>query len=157
MYFVPSYPFLLQNFSQTVISKHKMKNYLAVFLGLLGGMLLIMLVEFVSHKIFPVPEWLDLKNKEDMDTYLSIVPVGSLLFVLLGWGLGSFCGGLITILLMKEKSYKGPMMVGGFMMVSGIANMSMISHPVWFWVAGTLIFLPCAYLGAWVVLRRNTN
>src|SRR3990167_3362116 len=134
-----------------------MKNYLSVFLGLLCGMLTIMLVEYVSHKIYPVPEWLDLKNQEDLDIYLRTMPISAMLFVLFGWGFGSFAGGIVTALLMKEKTYKGSMMVGGFLLVSGIANMSMISHPIWFWVAGTLIFLPCAYLGAWVVLRNKAR
>ena len=37
--------------------------------------------------------------------------------------------------------------VGALLMVSGIANMIMLPHPLWMWIFGLMIFIPFAYLG----------
>ena len=76
------------------------------------------------------------------------LPLGALIAVLVAWALGSVTGGWVAAKLAAEARVAHAMVVGVVLVVCGVATMLMIPHPVWFWVAGIVVPLACALLGA---------
>lgn len=59
------------------------KSVLAVVLGLILGVVIIFVVEGVSHLLYPPPPGLDINNPKVLKAAMANVPFGALLFVLL--------------------------------------------------------------------------
>jgi hypothetical protein len=124
------------------------RSILAVLLGVVVGGLLIATVEFVSHLIYPPQPDLDPAGIEALKAAIANDPVGALLFILLAWALGSLGGGWIAASIARRSHTRHALIVGAILMVMGILNMVMIPHPLWFWLAALVLFLPASYLGA---------
>lgn len=131
-----------------------LKKVLAIIAGLTVGMIVIGLVEGLGHLIFPPPEGLDMTNMDVVAEYLQTAPIGSILWVALAWIVGSFVGGVVATMIGKEFGRMPAYVVGGVLTISGILNLVMIPHPVWFWLA-ILVFIPSALLGRKVVADRS--
>lgn len=123
------------------------RSILAVLLGLILAGVVIATVEATSHQIYPPPEGLNLSDPEAALAVMSDVPTGALVFVLLAWILGSFTGGWLSARVADRAKTVHAFVVGGILMIAGILNMMIIPRPVWFWIAGLVVFLPFAYLG----------
>lgn len=118
----------------------------AVFLGLLVSVLTVTLVEWVSHQVYPLPPDLDFKDAEKVRIYVSSLPLGAFLAILLGWLLGTLTGGLAACRVARDNPVVFACIIGALMMAATVANLMMIPHPTWFAfaaigviVAGTLL------------------
>lgn len=127
------------------------RSIIAVVLGIILGGIVVGLVEYVGHLVYPAPAGIDMRNPEALKTYAANAPVGALLFVILAWALGSLTGGWLAAFIARQSRSQHALIVGGVLMIFGIINMLMIPHPVWFWIVGILVFLPAAYIGARLV------
>jgi hypothetical protein len=68
--------------------------------------------------------------------------------VLLGWAVGAFVGGWVAQRIGRGDAGRTGLVLGVLLTAAGIANNLMIPPPLWFWVAGMLVLLPGAWLGA---------
>lgn len=132
-----------------------LKEVLAVLSGLVVGMILIGLLEGLGHLIFPPPAGVDLSDMEQVAIYLQNAPIVALLWVTLAWFIGAFVGGAVATLIAKEAGRRPAYLVGGILTLSGILNLVMIPHPIWFWLS-ILIFIPAALIGRKVVADRQS-
>ena len=123
------------------------RNILAVVAGLFAGVIGIFLIEGVGHAVYPPPAGMDFNNPEQLREMMANMPVGALLMVAVAWAMGSFAGGVVAALIAMKSKITMSLIVGGLLMVAGIANMLMIPHPAWFWIVGLAVYLPFAYLG----------
>jgi hypothetical protein len=121
---------------------------------MIAGATLVGMVEGVGHILFPLPQGIDATDIESLKTNMDRIPVGSMLFVLLGWVIGSGSGSALAVWISRSTVVPG-LIVGGMLMAGGIATMAMLPHPVWFLVLGCLVFLPSAWLGAQLVIRQR--
>ena len=137
------------------------KKILSVLAGIIGGGMIILLVEKLGHTVYPPPPDFDYKDVEALRLLIENAPLGALLFVVLAWALGSLAGGLIAALIAVEDKTKQALFVGGILMVLGVINMMSIPHPVWMQIAGLTVYLPFAYwggtLGSKMNKRKNTE
>ena len=124
-----------------------MKTILSIAAGIILGVIIISAVESLGHFIYPPPANLDLKNPEVIKLLMKNAPLGVLLFVILAWASGSLAGGLVSASIAIKSKSRNALIVGGVLTMFGLLNLLMIPHPVWFWVLGLSVFLPCAYLG----------
>jgi hypothetical protein len=108
----------------------------AVFLGLLVSVLTVTLVEWISHQVYPLPPDLDFKDPEKVRSYVSSLPLGAFLAILLGWFMGTLAGGLAACRVASDKPVVFASIVGAVMMAATVANLIMIPHPTWFSIAG---------------------
>jgi len=46
------------------------------------------------------------------------------------------------------------LIVGFLFLLAAIANMLRFPHPTWVWIVGCSLFLPAAYLGAWLAEKK---
>jgi hypothetical protein len=130
------------------------RKIVAVIVGMIAGATLVGMVEGVGHILFPLPQGIDATDIESLKTNMDRIPVGSMLFVLLGWVIGSGSGSALAVWISRSTVVPG-LIVGGMLMAGGIATMAMLPHPVWFLVLGCLVFLPSAWLGAQLVIRQR--
>ncbi len=124
-----------------------MKNILSVIAGLIAGFLVIVIMEAISHKMYPLPPGFDLDkaDNEMLGLLMEIMPMGAFMMILIAYSLGSFSGGIISAAI-SNKIHQ-PLMVGGVLMLAGIINLLMIRHPVWFAVVSLFMYLPFSFAG----------
>ncbi len=123
------------------------KKILAVVVGLLIGGLGISLVQALSGEMYPWPEGLDYNNKEVFAAFVSTLPTGAFLMVILSYVVGSFFGGMTATAVAKEK-YSSALIVGFGFTIAGVMNAIAIPQPLWVSIVSILVFIPFALLGA---------
>ena len=130
------------------------RSALAVILGVAAGVVVIFIVEYLSHMVYPPPAGLNMQDPEVLKTLLANASIGALLLVALAWAAGSFAGSWLAARVARQSQLRCALIVGGLLMIAGISEMLMIPHPIWFWVLGTVVFIPVAYLGGRLATRR---
>ena len=124
-----------------------LKNILSVIAGIMVAFMLFGGIEKLSHQIYSLPKDLDPNDSEVMKVFMSQIPVGALVMILLAYIVGSFGGGLITGLIASEKRTQMGITTGVVLLILGISNLIMIPHPLWFSIASILLYVPAAYAG----------
>ena len=111
----------------------------AVLLGVVAAFCTVMLVEWLSHQVYPLPPGLDFKDPEQVRQFTSTLPLGAFLLILLGWLLGTISGGLAACFVAREKPVVFASIIGAVMLAATVANLIMIPHPTWFSIAGIIV------------------
>ena len=126
------------------------RTILGAVVGLVVAFLTIMLVELASHHVYPPPPGIDPGNTADMAKLIGMLPLGALLFVVAAWVIGAFDGGLVAALIARGNRPRIAAIVPALMVMAGVVGMivAMPAHPTWMAVAGLLLPIPAALLGA---------
>jgi hypothetical protein len=132
-----------------------MKSILSIIGGIVIAFAIIMLMQSISMKMYPVPQGLDLNDPEVMKAYITSMPFAAFLWILAGYAIASFAGGMVATGL--SKILRQSFIVAMVLMMANAANLMMIPHPVWFAIASSLIYFPFAWLGGKTVLRITKN
>ena len=119
------------------------RNFLAVIVGLLVGNIAIMGLHYLGMEFFPLPEGVEMNDKKAISEYISIAPLGSLLFVMLAHIGGTFIAGISTTLV--SKNIIPIYIIGSFFTLAGIYNLSLLPHPLWFYIEVFLYFPAAIY------------
>lgn len=125
------------------------RQILGVIAGVIVGGLIVFCVEAVGHSLFPTPAGTDLSNPEDVKRLISMLPIGALVMVLVGWAFGSLAGAW-TANRIARTSMAGWIVAGLFVLLTAY-NFTIIPHPMWMMAAGILIPL----VAAWVASRMT--
>jgi hypothetical protein len=131
-----------------------LRSIFAVVLGVIVGGITVGIVEIIGHTLYPPPPDLDASNPEALKAYIATAPMAVLLFVLLAWVVGAFTGGFVAAWIGRRAPAVHALMIGGFILLAGMATMLVYPHPVWFWIAGIVGVPPSAYLASLLVGRR---
>jgi hypothetical protein len=115
--------------------------------SLLLGMVTTGLVEALGHWLFPLPAGVDATSMESIKANLDKFAPGHFVSVLAAFGLGAFAGTALA-------SYMAPCcprvhcaIVGGVLMLLGLANVFAFPHPTWVVVTAVLLYPVSAILG----------
>jgi len=130
-----------------------LRNVLAVIGGIIVATLAFMGFERIGHIFFPLPPGLDPADHEAMSAYAQTLPAIALSIVLAGWAIGSFVCGMVIRLISKKSDRTSAYIAGLFLTTAGIVDIFMLPHPVWFIVAGIIVFIPFTLLGHAVIRR----
>lgn len=134
-----------------------LRSTLAVIAGFVVASMLMMLVEFLNGQVLH-PELgraaAGMTDREAIRALLAAAPVTAFLVVLAGWMLGAFAGGWVAARLAPRATLRHGLVLGVILTLAGIANNLMIPPPLWFWVAGLVVFVPAAHAGASLAPRR---
>jgi hypothetical protein len=122
-------------------------SVIPVWVGIVVAGLAITIVEFLGSKVYP-PLGMNPEDPASVRAAMALMPPGALLFVLLGWIVGTFAGAWVTARMVYRSPITHGLVLGAIFLAGSIVNMLLIPHPVWFWVLGVAVFLPSAYLGA---------
>ncbi len=128
--------------------KATLRTALALVLGLLVAFVTIMLIEQVSHMIFPLPNDIDWNDSSAATQFMNQLPVAALLLVLFAWCSGIILGILTAAWIARRVRGRFVLAIGGFISIAAIANMWMLPHPIWF-MALTMVMLPAVSFWTW--------
>lgn len=124
------------------------RTILGVLAGMVVAWLVIMLCQFASARLYPLPPGLDLGDTQQLAAYVASAPKAAMALVLASWALGAFAGGW-TAARIAERHPKPTALVVGLLVLAGVvANMMMIPHPTWMVVLGVLLPVPAALLAS---------
>ncbi len=120
-------------------------------LGVVAGIIVATLVFIGFERLrliwYPYPTGYDPANHQAAARFEASLPALALLISLVGWIVGSvLCGA--TIRLIARGPARTPAYIAGlFLMTTGIVDIFMYAHPLWFIIAGIVCFIPAALLG----------
>lgn len=126
------------------------RKILGVLAGIITGFVIVYLVEMVGHAVYSPPPDMDMTNMEAMKEFVKTLPIGALLFVLAAWTIAAFGGGIVAIIIAKDKPAVLAAIVGGVILLASAINLFMIPHPVWFSVSAVILILAATFMAAMV-------
>jgi pimeloyl-ACP methyl ester carboxylesterase len=118
---------------------------MAVIAGLVAGFVTVFVAESVGHQIYPPPPGADASSMEGIKRLIAEAPLGSLVAVLVAWGLGTFAAAAVALLAAQRRRIAG-WIAAGLLACASAATLVMIPHPMWFVVAAALTALAAAWL-----------
>lgn len=130
------------------------KRILAVIIALASSFALIEIFERAGGHIFPHPP-VDMNDPKSISNMVAVMPVEAFLWILLGYAVSSFAGGLIASLISGRQKAQPALIVGAVLTAGGIMNLIMIpGHPLWFIIANAFVYIPFAWL-AYLLVRSK--
>jgi hypothetical protein len=127
------------------------KKILAALLGTAAATAVIFAIESLSHRLYPPPAGLNVREPAALKAFIATLPIGAFLMVLLAYALGSLVGGMVATLIAGRGTSRPALFVGGLLMLFGVMDLVVIPHPLWFVIVSLLIYVPCAWLGSRLV------
>ncbi|OJW85201.1 MAG: hypothetical protein BGO69_06165 [Bacteroidetes bacterium 46-16] len=129
-------------------------NVLAVVIGTAIGMLCIVFMQMGIYHFYPLPAGTDLYDAASVNKVLPLMPSIIFVWLILSYVIASFLAGIMATLLSK-RSNKNPALVCGIIMtLSGIIDIAIIHHPLWFSIADCCAYLPFSYIGYLAARKR---
>ena len=130
------------------------KKITAAVLGVIAAFGIVAAVEALGHTIYPVPPDLDFNDSVAFGKYVQSLPVGALLFPAGAWVLATLGGGLLACFIAKDKPFVYSGIIGGFIFLATVANLMMISHPMWFSISALAAIAIMTYVTGIIASSR---
>lgn len=123
------------------------RNIGVAILALVAFFLCVMLGDYASSTMFPVPA----DAKMSIAAFMATVPTRAFLVMMLGHALGSLLAGSLVARFTRDKdgqqgSIATALIVGTMLTAGGVANLVFIPHPTWFW-SDALIYPAFLFIG----------
>lgn len=114
------------------------RSLLGVFAGFAVAVVVVMIVEMIGMKVYPLPAGVDPTDPAALQALMPTLPLGAFLFVLLSWFLGAGAGAVVAQRVSKAATRVPGVVVGGLVLAAALYNMWAIPHPIWFMAAAIL-------------------
>lgn len=125
-----------------------LRSILSVIAASLVGFFVIAFIETVGHELYPPPETMDPTNAESIKAHMDQIPVAALLINWFAYIAGAFVGGAVTAILCRKNQIIAALICGVLLMLTGLLNLYLIPHPLWYSIGTTLSYIPFALIGA---------
>ena len=122
------------------------------FAGFLMAMVVVIFCQSLNLVLYPLPEGLDPQDTEALAAHIANSSTGALLGVLASYFFGAFAGGAVAARIGQDS--RVGVSIGLALLLAGLSNLANIPHPLWFQVSSTLIYIPSAWMGATMAMRR---
>jgi uncharacterized protein YndB with AHSA1/START domain len=103
---------------------------------MVAGFVAVMVVQGMSSWLYPMPADVDPNDLLALKAWIKTLPLGAYLMVLLSWGCGAWTGTYVARRLTPLRRAVPALLVWGLFLIATIANLVMLPHPAWFWLAG---------------------
>ncbi len=123
------------------------RNIISVVVGLMSAVIVFLIAESINSSLHEAPQTLDYKDHEAVKAFYEHQPITLWVLVLVGWIIGSGLCGFLIKLISKNANKRSPIIAGGILTLSAVANFLSLPHPTWFIIVGLLIFIPSTLLG----------
>lgn len=130
-----------------------LRRILAVLAGIVVAFVVVMLTDLLVGGIFPPPPGTDVRDPESMAAAIGAMPVIALALMVIGWGVASAVGAFVAVRITPERRRSAGHLVALLLLIATMANLAMLPHPAWMWVAA-LIAVP---LLGWVGARMGAG
>jgi len=118
------------------------RRVLAVLVGLCVGVIIIMAVEALSSRVFPMPTRVDPDDKEALRAAIATLPFGAFLFVLAAWALGTLAGAVTPTLIDRTATREPALNVRSALFHRAVITMISIPQPTWLTDIAVLMIAP---------------
>ena len=127
----------------------KLKNVLAVIVGVVVGSIANMIVVMGGPAIIPPPDGVDVTDMESIRSSMHLFEFKHFIFPFIAHALGTLVGAYLATLIAASCRMAVAMVVGGLFLIGGIVNVTMIGGPVLFNVVDLVgAYVPMAWIGA---------
>lgn len=126
------------------------RKILAVVVAMIVAIAIMMIVEMCNSMVVTPPSDAVMKDPAALREFMANGPVKAYIVVLIGYILASFIGGFIVTKMSRRISpgMTLSVIVGALLMLGMVANILMLpGQPLWFIVAGLVIFIPVTLIG----------
>lgn len=131
------------------------KNILAVLVGAIAGSAINMGIIMISSSIIPPPEGVDNTTMEGLKAGIHLFQPKHFVFPFLAHALGTFAGALLAAIIAANRKMLFALVIGGFFLAGGIANILMLPSPIWFTVLDLVgAYFPIAFLAGKLVIPK---
>ena len=137
-----------------------LRDVLGASTGIVIAVLTVMLFEWISHLVYPVPADLDVGSTAALADHMASAPPGALILVLAGYFVATFDGTFVAAWIGRAKPFIFALVIGVLMLVATVSNLIMIPHPMWFniaAVAGIVIAAWSATVAVPAVIKTNAS
>lgn len=124
-----------------------LRQIASALVGILVAFAMVALIQRLGHAIYPPPPELAEADARALAAAVATLPLGSLLFVVAAWAIGSFAGAAVASLLTRGVSLLPGLAVGALVLAATAMTLFALPHPVWMMIAGLVLPLPAAWLG----------
>ena len=119
---------------------------MAVVFGIVVTVDLIIAIEALGHAVYPMPDGLDLTDREVLKASVMDAPIAALLLVLGAWLVATLVGGLLACFIAKESPLVYSAIIGGLVLMGTVINLSSIPHPLWFSITSVLAIIATIFV-----------
>ena len=131
------------------------RRILSVVLALIVAFGLITGFEYLGGFLFQHPA-IDIKNPTTISDMMASMPIAAFLWILLGYVVSSFVGGMTASLISGRTKVQPSLIVGAVLMAGGFMTIIKIPyHPLWFIIASIFVYVPFAALGHLLVRPKE--
>jgi hypothetical protein len=130
----------------------------AIGLGLVISILIIFIMQFINMALYPVPDGIQLSDIIQYEQFILDHPV-FLAGILFSNATGSFTGGAIARMTHPSVTVWMAGWVGLVLFLLDLYNLISVAYPGWFWFITLIIYIPGAWLGAYIthLIRLNSQ
>lgn len=136
-----------------------LRNLGSVVAGFVVASLIMMIVESINgHVLYPglAKAAEGVTDKEVIRRIFATAPIGALLVVILGWGLGGFAGGWVTSRIALRSAHASGYALCALLTLAGLANNLMLPPPLWFWMLSLVVMAGSTLAGARFAAQSRT-
>jgi len=134
------------------------RNILSIMAGTFVAVVLTVIVQAMSHQMYPAPPGTDFNDPEVLAELMLNAPTGAMLMVLLSYAVGTMTGAFVGA---KIAVSDGPARQGLFvtvlMLIAALMNLNAFPHPAWFWSGCILVIVGSGYFGAQLGGQREVK
>lgn len=131
------------------------RNILGVIAGAVIGSLLNGSLIMMSSSIIPPPAGADVTTEEGLKAAMHLFEPKHFIMPFLAHALGTLTGALVAAAIAANNKMKMAMVVGVLFLLGGIANVVILSAPMWFNILDlTAAYFPMAYLGGKIMIKK---
>ena len=123
-----------------------LRQVLGALAGIATAVLTVMLMEWLSHVIYPLPDGLEITDSAALRAHIAAAPLAALLLVLLGYLIATFDGTFVACLIGRAPPYIYALLIAVLMLAGTASNLIMIPHPTWFSVLAVVGIIASAWL-----------
>ncbi len=123
-----------------------LRNVVGALAGIAVAILTVMLMEWISHTIYPLPAGIEMTETEALNAHLAAAPITALLLVLAGYLIATFDGTFVACLIGRTKPHIYALLIGVLMLAATTSNLIMFRHPTWFSVSAVVGIVASAWL-----------
>ena len=125
------------------------RTVVGLILGLFTMFMVITIIEFVGHRLYPPPAGLNPTRPDDLAAILAAQPFMAKLSVVVAWTLGTFAGGWVAARISRIWPRTSAVIVA-LVVIAAVIGMivQLPQHPAWMAAMGLLLPIPAALLAA---------
>lgn len=131
------------------------RNILAVIAGAVIGSLVNGSLIMMSSSIITPPAGANVTTEEGLKAAMHLFEPKHFIMPFLAHALGTLNGAMIAVAIAANNKMKMAMVVGVLFLMAGIANVLILSAPMWFNILDLVAaYLPMAYLGGKIMIKK---